>query len=187
MDKDIIQGNEFFVGRGEDDPARVLKFWRGDDVGAVEKCARWDNLECGLFDNFFFKRNFFMRSNLDGLMTSRDLQAVFVTGGEYPNTARAYLSNGVDIHAGTTIKKRGSPAVLLVGGMEMEEAAKSGLVVKNYTELGYADILKRAAGDGAKACVNCTGRFWRHLKFRTERLGSMASATSTSGWNARRC
>ena len=53
-----------------------------------------------------------MRSDLDRLMTERDLQAIVVAGGEFQNTYRAYLSNGVDIHGGITIKKSGKCARL---------------------------------------------------------------------------
>ena len=49
-----------------------------------------------------------MRSDIDRLMAERELGAIIAAGGEYQNTIRAYLSNGVDIHGGITIKKRGS-------------------------------------------------------------------------------
>ncbi|MBZ0289730.1 MAG: hypothetical protein K8I30_19055, partial [Anaerolineae bacterium] len=68
-----------------------------------------------------------MKSDLDRLMTARELVAIVVTGGEHHNTPRAYLCNGVDIHNGMVIKKRGAEPVLIVGGMEIEEATKSGL------------------------------------------------------------
>ncbi len=99
-----------------------------------------------------------MRADLDRLMESRKLQAILVTGGEYPNMPRAYLSHGIDIHGGVVIKKRGAAAVLLVGGMELEEAAKSGLSVRNVADLGYAEMIKKAEGDAAKACVELYGK-----------------------------
>jgi len=38
-----------------------------------------------------------MRADLDRLMAERDLQALIVTGGEQPNTLRAWICNGIDI------------------------------------------------------------------------------------------
>jgi Xaa-Pro aminopeptidase len=99
-----------------------------------------------------------MRADLDRLMTARDLQAVFVVGGEQANTPRAYLSNGVDIHGGMTIKKRGAPPVMLTGSMEVEEAAKSGLQVITYFDLGWAQMIQQAEGDPTKAQVALWGQ-----------------------------
>ena len=77
-----------------------------------------------------------MRSDIDRLMAERELGAIIAAGGEQQNTIRAYLSNGVDIHGGITIKKHGSAPVLLVSAMEIEEAAHSGLQVVTYDDLG---------------------------------------------------
>lgn len=112
-----------------------------------------------------------MRSEIDQLMTSRDLQAIFVTGGEQANTPRAYISNGIDIHGGMVVKKRGAPAVLIVGGMELEEAAKSGLQVYNYADLGYMDMLKKAEGDGSKACVELYGKLIEKFEIPPGKIG----------------
>jgi Xaa-Pro aminopeptidase len=94
-----------------------------------------------------------MKSDLDRLMAERDLVAIVVTGGEHPNTPRAYLCNGLDIHGGMVIKKQGSEPVLIVGGMEMQEASKSGLTVLNRDDLGWAEIIKQAEGDSDKAFI----------------------------------
>src|SRR4030095_245500 len=94
-----------------------------------------------------------MKSDLDRLMTARELVAVVVTGGEHQNTPRAYLCNGLDIHGGMVIKKQGSEPVLIVGGMGMQEASKSGLAVFNRDDLGWVEIFKKAEGDDAKAFV----------------------------------
>lgn len=100
-----------------------------------------------------------MRSDIDQLMANRSLEAIFVVGGEQPNTYRAYLSNGVDIHGGMTIKKRGSDPVMITGSMEIEEASKSGLQVITFYDLGWAQMIREAEGDPAKASI----ALWGHL------------------------
>lgn len=112
-----------------------------------------------------------MRADLDRLMEARGLQAVIVTGGEFHNTLRAYLSNGIDIHNGVVVKKRGAAPVLFVGGMELEEAAKSGIAVRNFADLGYAEMLKRAEGDGAKAGVELFGKFIETFAIPSGKIG----------------
>jgi len=97
-----------------------------------------------------------MKSDLDRLMRERELDAIIVTGGEEFNTARFYLSNGARISHGAIFKVSGEPALLVCNRMELEEAAKSGLVVQTDVELGYYDRLKEAEGDSQKAMV----RFW---------------------------
>src|SRR5689334_9962979 len=98
-----------------------------------------------------------MRSDLDRLMTERDLQAIIVAGGEFQNIYRKYLSNGLDIHGGITIKKWGSAPVLIVSVMEIEEASKSGLQVLTYDDLGWDQIVAKAEGDQAKMQLGLWG------------------------------
>jgi len=112
-----------------------------------------------------------MRAEIDQLMAKRDLQAIFVTGGEQENTPRRYISNGIDIHAGMAVKKRGADPVLIVGGMELEEAAKSGLQVFNYADLGYMDMLKTHEGDGSKACVDLYGKLIEKFEIPPGKIG----------------
>ncbi len=112
-----------------------------------------------------------MRADIDRLMTARDLQAIVVTGGEHPNTPRRYLSNGLDIHNGMTVKKRGSAPVLIVGGMEMEEAAKAGLPIVTYMDLDWIKLIQEADGDRAKAFVLLWGRLIEKLAIPPGRIG----------------
>lgn len=99
-----------------------------------------------------------MKSDLNRLMAERDLQALFVTGDGHDNPPRAYLSNGADITGGLIIQKRGGAPVMIVNPMEIEEAAKSGLAVYSYNDLGYAELLEKAEGSRSKAEVALWGR-----------------------------
>ncbi|GAB4544320.1 MAG: hypothetical protein OHK0023_00930 [Anaerolineae bacterium] len=91
-----------------------------------------------------------MRADLDRLMQEANLDAVIVLGDETPNTFRDYLTKRAKA-GGIVIKKRGEMPILLVGQMELDEAAKSGLKVMSVNELDFASILRQFQGDRAAA------------------------------------
>jgi Xaa-Pro aminopeptidase len=104
-------------------------------------------------------------------MAERHLQALVVTGGEQPNTLRAWLCNGLDIHGGVVVKPAGQPATLIVSSMEVEEAKKSGLPVLTLDAFNYADILLQVEGDRAHAQTVLWGKFIEHFAIPPGKIG----------------
>ncbi|MDX2162139.1 MAG: Xaa-Pro peptidase family protein [bacterium] len=98
-----------------------------------------------------------MKADLDRLMAARALEALLVVGDGHVNTLRAYLSNGAHVSGGYILKVRGHDPVMIVNGMETDEAAKSGLHVLSFYDLGYAEIVKAVNGDSGKATVALIG------------------------------
>jgi Xaa-Pro aminopeptidase len=90
-----------------------------------------------------------MKSDLDALMQSKNLDAILVFGNAEHNPPMTYLTGGGHVSAATLIKKQGEDAVLFCNGMERAEAAKSGLNVRLYDEYPWQDLLKEAGGDMA--------------------------------------
>jgi Xaa-Pro aminopeptidase len=88
-----------------------------------------------------------MKSDLDSLMQSRDLDAILVTGNADHNPPMYYLTGGGHISAATLIKKRGGEPVLFCNDMEREEAAKTGVKIMPYSMYGYEELLKEAQGN----------------------------------------
>ncbi|KAB2905081.1 MAG: aminopeptidase P family protein [Anaerolineae bacterium] len=81
-----------------------------------------------------------MRSDLDRLMAEHEIDAFFIPETEGENVYRDYLTGGV--HASPFIlKKRGEAPILMVFGMEREEAAKSGLAVLTFEEIGRMELI----------------------------------------------
>ncbi|MBI5930246.1 MAG: aminopeptidase P family protein [Chloroflexi bacterium] len=99
-----------------------------------------------------------MKSDLDRLMAERNIDALIIPGNEEANPYRDYLANGVHASA-TVIKKRGSDPVLIANGMELDEAAKSGLKVHNMTDFGMAEILQKYRSDQQAV----SREFWRNI------------------------
>ncbi len=88
-----------------------------------------------------------MKSDLDALMQSRDLDAILVTGNADHNPPMYYLTGGGHISAATLIKKRGGEPVLFCNDMEREEAAKTGVKIMPYSMYGYGELLEEAQGN----------------------------------------
>ena len=68
-----------------------------------------------------------MKSDIQRLMAERGLDAIYVGGGEGFSDVRVYLANGADITGGVIIVKKDSDPMLIVNGMEVEEAQASGV------------------------------------------------------------
>jgi Xaa-Pro aminopeptidase len=88
-----------------------------------------------------------MKSDLDILMQSKNLDAILVTGNANHNPPMYYLTGGGHISAATLIKKRGGEAVLFCNDMERDEAAKTGLKIIPYSIYSYEELLKEAHGN----------------------------------------
>ncbi|NDJ34265.1 MAG: aminopeptidase P family protein [Chloroflexi bacterium] len=78
-----------------------------------------------------------MKSDLDRLMEERGFDALIVYGPAEGNAPLRYLSNGAKVTHATVVKKRGEQPVLVVGGMERDEAARSGLPIVLDTEFNF--------------------------------------------------
>lgn len=88
-----------------------------------------------------------MKSDLDRLMHENNLDALLVTGAGMHNPAMYYLTGGAFLTHADLIKPRGAPPLLFHTTMERDEAAKSGLPLKNLTEYNFKELLKEANGD----------------------------------------
>jgi Xaa-Pro aminopeptidase len=83
-----------------------------------------------------------MKDHLDQLMQDAGFDALLVYGPSEGNTALRYLSSGAKLTHGIAIKKHGEEPVLIVGGMERDEAAKSGLPVVVSSTFNYIEHYK---------------------------------------------
>ncbi len=112
-----------------------------------------------------------MKSDLDKLMEQRGLDAIMVQGSEHTNAPRAYLTNGAAVTGGYVVKRRGSDPVMVVNGMEVEEAAASGLQVYSYNDFGWGELLRDSQGDQAKAIGSLWERILEHVGVERGKIG----------------
>ena len=94
-----------------------------------------------------------MKSDLDQLMETQDLDAILVTGPAQHNPSMAYLTGTGHLTGADLIKKRGSDPVLFYYPMERDEAAKSGLKTKNLADYRFDELLKSAGGNILEATI----------------------------------
>jgi Xaa-Pro aminopeptidase len=99
-----------------------------------------------------------MKSDLDHLMSARELDALIVACEDVYSAPRDYLTGGVDITRGFIVKPQGAPPVIIANPMETEEAAKAGLQVYSFYDIGWAQMLEDAEGDRTKAEVVFWGK-----------------------------
>lgn len=92
-----------------------------------------------------------MKSDIQRLMAERGLDAIYVGGGEGFSDVRVYLANGADITGGVIVVKQGSDPMLIVNGMEIEEAQASGLQTATYGDIGYMQAVAEITDPTARA------------------------------------
>ncbi len=112
-----------------------------------------------------------MKSDLDQLMAKRGLDAILVTGDEGDNPMLSYLANDAHITGGYALKRQGAEVVLVVNAMETEEAAKSGLTVLSYYDLGYAQMTEAAQGNRTQASITLVQAMLTHIDLPAGRVG----------------
>ncbi|HEY5572117.1 MAG TPA: M24 family metallopeptidase [Anaerolineales bacterium] len=94
-----------------------------------------------------------MKSDLDRLMKSRNLDAILVTGPAQHNPPMVYLTGGAHLTAGDLVKTVGEDAVLFFYSMERDEAANTGLKTKNLDDYKLHELLEQTGGDHLQATV----------------------------------
>ena len=106
-----------------------------------------------------------MKSDLDRLMSERDIDALLIWPGENEDSYRTYLSNGA-LHSGLVVKPGGSAPVIVVNAMERDEAARSGLDVYTYDAFDYRALLRQHKGDTDRVLVEWYRRIFDHFAVR---------------------
>ncbi len=94
-----------------------------------------------------------MKSDLDQLMESHDLDAILITGPAQHNPPMGYFTGTIHMTGGDLIKKRGSDPILFYNPMERDEAAKSGFVTRNLAEYRMDELIKVADGNLLQATI----------------------------------
>jgi Xaa-Pro aminopeptidase len=92
-----------------------------------------------------------MKADIDALMQAYGLDALWVMGSGQNNPAMVYLTGGSHLTYADLIIKRGQTGVLFHGPMERDEAAKSGLDTRSYSNYPLSQLLKESGGNPLRA------------------------------------
>ena len=112
-----------------------------------------------------------MKTDLDQLMRTYELDAILITGPAQHNPAMAYLTGKAHLTNADLIKKRGAEPVLFYHPMERDEAAKTGLSTKNLSDYPLQDLLKMAGNDLLKATILRYSKMLADLQITSGRIG----------------
>src|SRR5271157_6652307 len=88
-----------------------------------------------------------MKSDLDALMQTRNLDALVVLGNAEHNPPMYYFVGGGHVSDALLVKKRREAPVLFYNDMERGEAARSGLKTRPFSEFDLNELRKQANGD----------------------------------------
>ena len=111
-----------------------------------------------------------MKSDIDQIMQSRDVDAILVTGPAQHNPPMYYLIGGGHITNADLIKRRGSDPVLFYYPMEREEAIRTGLQARNLGDFHLIELLKQANGNHLEANIKRYQKMLEDLGFVSGRL-----------------
>jgi Xaa-Pro aminopeptidase len=112
-----------------------------------------------------------MKTDLDALMQTRNLDALLVIGNATHNPPMYYLTGGGHVSHAALIKKRGDPGVLFCNDMERDEAARTGLKVIPFSTYPWQELLKQANDDVALMGAMRFQRMFQDLGITRGRVG----------------
>lgn len=107
-----------------------------------------------------------MKSDIDRLMEETGLDALLVIGPADHNPAMVYFTGLAHVSHATLLKKRAQDPILFYASMEREEAARSGLRIKDQDDYDLIELLKQAGGDRVQADALWYGRMVREFEVR---------------------
>ena len=106
-----------------------------------------------------------MRADLDRLMMEAQIDGLIVIGDKAANPYRAYLTRHSKAN-GSVFMKRGEPAVFVVNsGMELDEAATSGLKVYTLADFGQSELMRNYNGAADLVSRDLFCNILRQLEF----------------------
>ncbi len=94
-----------------------------------------------------------MKSDIDALMKARNVDAILVLGDAEHNPSMYYFVGGGHVSGAMLLKKQGETPVLFYYDMEREEAAKSGLPTRSFSEFAWQDLIRQSNGDMVQAAA----------------------------------
>jgi Xaa-Pro aminopeptidase len=92
-----------------------------------------------------------MKSDLDRIMQAEGIDVLLITGPAAHNPPMYYMTGGGHLSKCDLIKQRGEAPVLFCNDMERDEAAKTGLAVRDYGEYKLNELMKANNQDMVKA------------------------------------
>ncbi len=123
-----------------------------------------------------------MKSDLDALMQARNLDALLVLGSADHNPPMHYFTGSGHISGAALVKKRGEAPVLFYNDMERDEAAKTGLQTRSFSDYPWEELRKEANGDLSLVGALRTKRMLADLGLTKGRVGVYGNTELSSAF-----
>ena len=107
-----------------------------------------------------------MKTDIDHLMKDANLDGLLVIGPAGHNPYMTYFTGLVHVTRGYLLKKRDHSPVLFHGSMERDEAASTGLQIKNLDDYDPLKLLEEAGGDPIQADAMLLQRIFKEFDVR---------------------
>lgn len=107
-----------------------------------------------------------MKSDIDRLMKDANLDGLLVIGPAGHNPYMTYFTGLVHVTRGYLLKMRDHSPVLFHGSMERDEAASTGLQIKNLDDYDPLKLLEEAGGDPIQARAMLLQRIFKEFDVR---------------------
>ncbi len=123
-----------------------------------------------------------MKTDIDALMQANQIDALLVVGPAQHNPYMVYLTGGGHVTHADLIKKRGETGVLFHGAMERDEAAKTGLATRSYSNYPYMELLREANGNRLIATALRYKRMFEDVGLRSGRVALYGETDLGNGY-----
>lgn len=111
-----------------------------------------------------------MKTDIDSLMQTRQIDALLVLGSGQHNPPMVYLTGGAHFSDAVLVKKLGAEPILFCRSMERDEAAKSGLSTRTIEDFRYDLILQQHNGDRVSTMADLYSRILAEAGVKSGRI-----------------
>ncbi|MFQ5942752.1 MAG: M24 family metallopeptidase [Anaerolineales bacterium] len=94
-----------------------------------------------------------MKTNIDQLMREADVEALLVSGSAAHNPYKTYFTGLVHVTSGYLLKQVGKAPVLFHRSMERDEAARTGLEIRDIDDYRPTELIESSNGDHTQAAA----------------------------------
>jgi Xaa-Pro aminopeptidase len=123
-----------------------------------------------------------MKTDLDRLMQAKGLDAILVSGPAQHNPPMVYLTGWGHLTSGNLLKQHGAEPILFHNPMERDEAARTGLAVRDLGQFKPGDLLKQANGDHLKATIQLYQQMLAEAGFTAGRMAVYGKVDAGSAY-----
>lgn len=123
-----------------------------------------------------------MKTDIDSILEEANLDGLLVVGPAMRNASMVYLTGGGHVTNADLIIKRGRRGTLFHGPMERDEAAKTGLEIRSYSNYPFQALLEQAEHNRTRALALRYQKMFTDSQLTSGRVGLAGKIDAGSAW-----